>query len=168
MTDHTRDPLDQAIDQVAARLVSVEHDQAMADRIVARLPNRAARSAWAGALVPQAALATVLLVGVFLWTTREPELVREPVVDVVSAGAEAPALRTPMAPALRTTVTPRSDDSQFVLTPDHERALVPVAAPIALEVAALAASALPEEALVVIAPIVLTELPLSGESISPR
>jgi len=24
MTDHTRDPLDQAIDQVAARLVSVE------------------------------------------------------------------------------------------------------------------------------------------------
>ena len=160
MTDHTRDPLDQAIDQVAARLVSVEHDQAMADRIVARLPNRAARSAWAGALVPQAALATVLLVGVFLWTTREPELVREPVVDVVSAGAEAPALRT--------TVTPRSDDSQFVLTPDHERALVPVAAPIALEVAALDASALPEEALVVIAPIVLTELPLSGESISPR
>lgn len=168
MTDHTRDPLDQAIDQVAARLVSVEHDQAMPDRIVARLPERARQSAWLGALLPQAALATVLVAAVIMWMTREPDQVREPAVDVrraeASASAVAPVVAAEAeAPALRTV------DSQFVVTPDHERALVPVAAPMFLEVAGLAGpAALPAEPPVVLAPIVLTELPLSGESISPR
>jgi hypothetical protein len=54
------------------------------------------------------------------------------------------------------------------LPADHERSLAPVGEPTPLEVVSLASPSLPEEAFVVLAPIVLTELPLSGESISPH
>ena len=47
MSDPTRDPLDQAIDRVAARLVSVDHDEApWLERIVARLPERSGLGGW--------------------------------------------------------------------------------------------------------------------------
>ena len=46
MSDPTRDPLDQAIDRVAARMVSVDHDEVMVERIVARLPERSGLGGW--------------------------------------------------------------------------------------------------------------------------
>jgi hypothetical protein len=174
MSDPARDPLDQAIDRVAARLVSVEHDEAMVERIVARLPERNGVGGWLRVLAPQAALAAVLIVAGLVWMRSDREqVVRDPAVapSAVQAGGStvpapsaivsAPVNATRMAARRMTPAAP-------ALPADHERSLTPVEAPIPLEVVSLASPSLPEEAFVVLAPIVLTELPLSGESNSPR
>ncbi|MDO8677921.1 MAG: hypothetical protein Q7R30_05060 [Acidobacteriota bacterium] len=179
MSDPTRDPLDQAIDRVAARLVSVDHDDAMVQRLVARLPERSGVGGWLRVLVPQAAVATALVIAALVWTTSNREqVVRDPVAapSVAAAGVAArdvPAVPAPIvgaaAPAEATRVAARGVTETAMAEPaDHERSLAPVAALVALEVVSLASPSLPEEAFVVLAPIVLTELPLSGESISPR
>jgi len=179
MTDPTRDPLDQAIDRVAARLVSVDHDEAMADRIIVRLPERSGQGGWWRVLVPHAALATALVVAALVWSRsgREP-VVADPaaVPSVAQAGAaanEVPAV--PVAPAAVSApvnatriAARRATPAAPELPVDHERSLAPVEAPTLLEVVSLASPSLPEEAFVVLAPIVLTELPLSSESISPQ
>jgi hypothetical protein len=172
-----RRTLDQEIDQVAARMVGVDHDAAMADRIVARLPERPARGPWLGVLLPQAAAAVAILAAVVMWTTREPAV--DPNTDVgraaASLSAEAPGAKAEapaeteagaQAPDLQASVSSLSTVEPALL-PDHERALAPVAAPISIELAAIEAPALLDEPTLVLAPLVLTELPLSGESNSP-
>lgn len=179
MTEPDRDPLDTAIDRVAARLVSVEHDEVMVDRIITRLPERPGRRAWFAPLVPQAALAVCVAIVAFAWTTRDGgDVVREPrqLAPVARIEPEAPrvVVSSPAADATaRPLDKPKGLSPRLVLNGlaaprDHERSLVPVAAPVSLEVAALEAPALLDEAPVVVAPIVLTALPLSGESPSPR
>lgn len=198
MSDPTRDPLDQAIDRVAARLVSVDHDEpfdspigrasrrpaglaqdrAMVERIVTRLPERSGLGGWLRVLVPQAAVATVLIVAALVWTTSDREQVMRdpaaapPAAEAGSAASEVPPVRAPMpgvdTPVQATGVARRVTATAIAEPPDHERSLEPVAAPVPLEVVSLASPSLPEEAFVVLAPIVLTELALSGESISPR
>lgn len=177
MTEPTRDPLDQAIDRVAARLVSVDHDASMAERIVARLPERSGWGDWPRVLAPQAALAAVLIGAVLVWTMRgREEGVRNPAPSVAEAGGASPDGASVPGAAARADATvnaPRLAARRVTPAPaawpvDHERSLAPVDAPVALEVVSLASPSLPDEAFVVLAPIVLTELPLSGESISPR
>jgi hypothetical protein len=175
MNDHARDPLDKAIDHVAARLVSVEQDAAMVERLVAGLPERPARTGWFGVLVPQAAAAVAILVAVVMWTTRDRDEARDPVGDgrragtsVAAAPAVAPASVVAVIAKPRRPVVRRSLDGQLALVADHERGLDPAPAPIPFDVPALEALSTPEKAPLVVAPIVLTELPLSGESISPR
>lgn len=179
MNDPTRDPLDQAIDRVAARLVSVDHDRAMAERIVARLPERSSAGGWLRVLAPQAVLATVLIVAAWLWTTNDrDQVVRDPVpapsvAQAGTAASEAAVVPAP-SPAVSVPVNAtrmaarRVTPAALELPVDHERSLAPVEAPIPLEVVSLTSPLLPEEAVVVLAPIVLTELPLSGESNSPQ
>jgi hypothetical protein len=179
MTEPARDPLDQAIDRVAARLVSVDHDATMVDRIVGRLPERSGVGGWLRVLAPQAALATVLIVAGLVWTTSDREqVVSDPAAAPPVAGAGAPAREVSTvlvpptdveAPVNATRVAARRvTPIEAALPVDHERSLAPVEAPIPLEVVSLASPSLPEEAFVVLAPIVLTELPLSGESFSPH
>lgn len=198
MSDPTRDPLDQAIDRVAARLVSVDHDpfdsptgrasrrsdglaqdRQMVERIVTRLPERSGVGGWLRVLAPQAALATVLIVAAWVWTTSDREQgVREPVAapSVAQAGPVASEGSTvPSPPAgvhaprsANRLAARRATPAAAPLPADHERSLAPVAALVPLEVVSLASPSLPEEAFVVLAPIVLTELPLSGESNSPQ
>lgn len=179
MTDPTRDPLDQAIDRVAARLVSVDPDEAMTGRIVARLPERSGLGGWLRVLLPQAAVATALIVAALVWTTRNRDQVAHdpaaapPVAEAGVGAREVPAVPAAVpgvdAPIKATRVAARRvTPTAPELPADHERSLAPVDEPIALEVVSLASPSLPEEAFVVLAPIVLTELPLSGESISPQ
>ena len=133
MSDPTRDPLDQAIDRVAARLVSVDHDRAMVERIVAGLPERNGVAGWLRVLVPQAALATVLIVGAWLWMTGDREQVlRDPVAapSVAEAGAAAREGSTVPAPSAIVNATLmaalRESEAAPVLTDDHERSLAHV------------------------------------------
>ena len=179
MSDPTRDPLDQAIDRVAARLVSVDDDRAMVERIVARLPERNGLGGWLRVLLPQAAVATALIVTALVWTRGDRErVVPDPTPPPSIAQAGASASEVPVVPApsagASALVNPtriaarRVTPAAAALPVDHERSLAPVAAPVPLEVASLASPSLPEEAFVVLAPIVLTELPLSGESNSPQ
>ena len=179
MSDPARDPLDQAIDRVAARLVSVDHDEAMADRIVARLPERSGLGGWWRVLLPQAAVAAALIVAALVWTTRNRErVVPNPVTVPSRAEAGVAARDVPAVPATAAdvdapiqaaaVVVRRVTPAAAPLPADHERSLAPVGEPKPLEVVSLASPSLPEEALVVLAPLVLTELPLSGESNSPQ
>ena len=178
MNEPRRDPLDQAIDRVAARLVSVDHDEAMVERMVARLPERNGWSDWLRVLAPQAAVATALIVAALVWTTgTRKEVDRDPaaaaVADAGIAAREVPAVPAPIvavaSPAHVTRVAARRATETAIAEPaDHERSLAPVAALVPLEVVSLASPSLPGEAFVVLAPLVLTELPLSGEPISPR
>jgi len=181
MNDPTRDPLDQAIDRVAARLVSVDHDEAIVDRIVARLPERSGAGGWRRVLMPQAAIATALIIAALVWTTRNREQVDgDPVATPSVADAGVAAREVPAAPASVGAVAapptasrvaaPRVTEAETasVALADHERSLEPVAALVPLEVVSLASPPLLEEAPVVLSPIVLNDLPLSGEPNSPR
>jgi hypothetical protein len=177
MTEPTRDPLDQAIDRVAARLVSVDHDATMVDRIVGRLPERSGVGGWLRVLAPQAALATAIVVATLVWTMSDRQPVDRdpagaPAVAAAVPASEAPVAIAPIsaveAPARPTRVAARLTPPVAALPADHERSLAPVEAPIPLEIVSLASPSLPEEAFVVLLPIVLTELPLSGEAISPH
>ena len=179
MSDPMRDELDQAIDRVAARLVSVDHDAAMVERIVTRLPERSRAGGWLRVLVPQAAVGAALIVAALVWTTRDGEQVvgdLAPAPAVARAGTapdEVPAMPalpvTASAPVHATRMAARrATPAAPALPVDHEFSLAPVEAPKPLEVVSLASPSLPEEAFVVLAPIVLTELPLSGESNSPQ
>lgn len=179
MTDPTRDPLDQAIDRLAARLVSVDHDEAMTERIVARLPERSGPGGWLRVLVPQAALAAALIVAALVWSRsgREPVVADPAAVPSVAQAGVATSAVSPVPAPVAGVNTPvnatriaarRATPAATELPVDHERSLAPVEAPTPLEVVSLASPSLPEEAFVVLAPIVLTELPLSGESISPH
>jgi len=182
MTDPTRDRLDQAIDRVAARLVSVDHEAAMVEGIVARLPERSGVGGWLRVLAPQAAVAAALIVAALVWTRGDrdpvvPDSVAAPAVAQVGAaatevpaGAPPPAVRAPgSVPVGATRLAARRVIPDASEPPvDHERSLAPVESPQPLEVVSLASPSLPEDAFVVLAPIVLTELPLSGESNSPQ
>jgi hypothetical protein len=128
-------------------------------------------------LVPQGAIAAVLIVAAVVWTASNREKVtRDPVAAPSLAGAsagEVPAVHAPVpaveAPGEAPRMTARRATAAAIAEPaDHERSLAPVAAPVPLEIVSLASPSLPEEAFVVLAPIVLTELPLSGESSSPQ
>lgn len=172
----SRDPLDLAIDRVAARLVSVNHDAAMADRIVAQLPVPSGRWAWTVSLVPQAAVAILVAMLAFAWTASDRgsglrEASSSSVAGVRPARregsepAEQPrgtmaAIAIPPLPATRALRGPENEA-------DHERSLESVAALIPLDVAALEGPMPLDQAPVFLGPIVLTDLPLSSDP-SPR
>src|SRR5688572_29320971 len=123
----TRDRLDAAIDQVAARLVAVPDDGEMTLRIVSALPERTSRLRW---LVPQLAAIGALAIAALVWTTRNSTT---PAIATLSSsnGMPVTVLANTVLPsepgtALRTTPLERLEPLE-PLEPlperDHERAL---------------------------------------------
>ncbi len=162
MSDPTRDPLDQAIDRVAARMVSVDGtNDAMAERIVARLPERSGLGGWLRVLVPQAAVAAALIVGRAGVDDEESRTGgRDPVTRSVRRPRRRRAVTFPLfradsadvdAPVQADARGRAARDARLrpALPADHERSLAPVEAPTPLEVVSLASPSLPEEAFVV-------------------
>ena len=174
MTTPDRDHLDAAIDHVAARMVAVPDDGELALRIVTALPERTSRLRW---LIPQLAAIGAIVVAALIWTTRNntapalgtlPSEVA-PIVGLASAVTEnepGTVSRTlplehmeslePMEPVVQTAGV------------DHERALSPIEAVSALVVTDVAPSELPETPALELAPIEITDLPLTAESFPPR
>jgi hypothetical protein len=164
----TQIELDRAIDHVAKRLTHVEDDEALAARIVGSLPERRRGSWW---LVGPAfaALATIaIVIGAGLFPHRSPNEV-------------APIPGTPIAIISTPTTVVASMDSEPVRTkrveplerverleplvekPDHEFSLPSLASVAALSMKSLSPDALPEEAALSIAPIVLSDLALDPQ-----
>jgi hypothetical protein len=164
MTEHMPDQLTAAIDRVATRLVTVEPDQRMADRIASQLPERSAARSWMIMLAPQIAAAVgVVLLAFFLFSNR-PTQEGEPSATVL-AGVPMPVVEVPRTiPRAgleqRTLVVARVDD-----TLDRDFGL---AGPNAIALAAIADMPAIDVPLAEIAPIVLTELPLASDSPLPR
>jgi hypothetical protein len=177
-----KDPIDTAIDQVAARMVQVREDEELALRIASALPERSSRFRW---LIPQFTAIAAVAIAAVVWTMRDPAtpslLHASDVVAViavpntVAAVEPGTALRTlALESAFARMRELRRDEHLEPLEPlqpldgDHERSLPAIDALAALVVSDVAPDALPGSPALTLAPIEIADLPLTAESFSPR
>ena len=166
------DRLDDAIDQVASRLVAVPDDGEMTPRIVSALPERTSRLRW---LIPQFAAIGALAIAAFMWTTRDntaPAMATVPssngvplavLANAVAANEPGTALRTmplePLEPLER--LEPLSER-------DHERALPAIEALSVLSVAEADTTDIALPASIGLASIDIADLKLTAESFTTQ
>lgn len=164
-----RDRLDAAIDDVAARMVHVEEDAALALRIADALPGRSRVGWW----IPQLATVSALAVAFAWWSTNAPvtppnllpsraEFVASLPLAVV---ADEPATAARTGTSARTMPLERLESLEPF---DHARSLPSLTAMNALMVSDLTPEALPAWPALTLAPIGVTELPLTAESLSQK
>jgi hypothetical protein len=168
------DRLDEAIDQVAARLTEVTASAGLAQRIAASLPDR---SPWLlYSWIPRLAITAMLAAGVSFVVLRRFDDrstyvlrtfgVRSTDVQFAVAVSEH---RTNVEPALivrRTIVEPPQNDRRT--TADHERSLEAIVTPAALALGTVAPRDLPAQGSLGVEPLAIADLPLTAETISPR
>ena len=181
-----RDLLDTAIDQVTARMMQVRDDEELALRIASALPERSSRLGW---LLPQFAAIAAFAIAAMVWTMRDPAtpqlspLQSSDVVAVMAvpntvvAREPRTALRTlPLESAFarHNSGELRRDRPLEPLEPvepldgDFERSLPSIDAMTALAMSDLTPDELPATPALTLAPIEITELPMTAESFSPR
>ena len=165
------DRLDTAIDQVASRMVAVPDDGEMTLRIVSALPERTSRLRW---LIPQLAAIGALVIVALVWTMRNestPGIAMLPspagtsmigLANAVAADAPGTASRTMPLEGLEHL------DRMEPLDGDHDRALLPIEAVAALVVPSLSPVDIPATELLTIAPIAVSDLPMTAESFSQQ
>ena len=171
------DHLDDAIDQVAARLTQVDDDPALAARIVAALPQRAGWLAWHW-LLPRLAITTALAGAVTLIVLRpfndgstgvlRTENARTSIVEMprtVTPETPGTPIVEPLLTVRRTIVEPSSNVGRT--EDDHAFSLAALASPEALGLLSLTTEDLPAEDALAIAPLAIADLPLTAE-FSPR
>lgn len=165
------DRLDTAIDHVASRMVAVADDGEMTLRIVSALPERTSRLRW---LIPQLAAIGAIAIAALFWTTRSntrPALAALPTLDGPNMVglANAVAASEP-GTALRTMPLERLERLERLepLEGDHERALSPMEAVAALLVPSMSPVEIPATELLTIAPIAVSDLPMTAESFSQQ
>ena len=163
--------LDTAIDHVAARMVAVPDDGEMTRRIVSALPERTSRLRW---LIPQFAAIGAIVIAALAWPTRN-ESTADIAMRPSSAGASMIGLANPVAAdapgtALRTTPLEPLEPLEALepLEGDHERALLPIDAVAALVVPSMSPVEIPATELLTIAPIAVSDLPMTAESFSQQ
>ena len=172
-----RDRLDEIIDRSAARLVAVEPDAGLVERIVHQLPERETPArrvmlTW----LPQCAAVAAVIVAIVIWNRERPD---SDATNIPQTGPWAFVLLPASIDAVEPTVTaspqvvtlgrpvarPAMPDTGLL---DHERSLAFVERPDFLALPSIGAPSLEPEDALMLAPLVLTELPLSGEPSSPR
>jgi hypothetical protein len=175
------DRLDAAIDQVTARMVHVRDDEDLALRIASALPERSSRFHLRAArfggqvswLIPQFAAIAAFAIGVVLWTTRDtapPSLL--PSSDVVAVMA-VPNTVVASAPGTVFRIQPLEplvhlEPVEPLDRPDFDRSLAPIAPMTALVVTDVAPGELAPTPELLLAPLVIADLPLTAESFSPQ
>ena len=173
MSESPRHDFDRAIDRVAAQLVAVREDSDLLPHVMARLPERAP-STWFLAMPVQLAAGAALVLLAFLYGRPSREVTRRESL-AVTAGAsaiEARPLEAPRRPVAAPIPDPRSlirdprspIPALALARPDYDRSLAPVEALEGLELRAIAAPFLEIDAAAVIAPLVLSELPLASDT----
>jgi hypothetical protein len=175
MSDPIRDSLDDAIDRVASRLVSVKDDPDVARRIVAGLPPQPERGWWSVSLPLQvAAMAAVVLVIVYVRTSNPGERAsvenRDPTVVAREQPAHSPESRQeveqPHVAAATGSATRRvvrrPVDTQPVF------GLAAIEAPEQLSLSTLVATVpLEPVAPAAVSPLSISDLPLTGDPQPP-
>jgi hypothetical protein len=165
--------LDSAVDHVAKRMVAVPDDPEMVARIVSVLPERSSRLGW---LIPQFAALGLIVIAVVMWSTRERP----------ASTAVLPSTQIATASALRGVITPREPGTtrepgtvvrtQPVerleplepLRADFDRSLPALESMDSLMVSDLTPRELPASPALELAPLGVTDLPLTAESFPPR
>ena len=168
---NTRLDLDTAIDRVAARLTQVDDDPQLASRIVASLPER---STWFGGWVPRlAALALIVAATAAVLRMFDDRS------TAVLRSSSTIAVVTEFTPVIASRIEARiaPDDRRTIVEPplndlrtaaDFDRSLPPVAAPVAVDIAALSAGDLPAERALLLEPLDVPSLSLTAESFPER
>ena len=168
------DRLDEAIDRIAKRLTRVEDGAALANRILASLPDR---SPWLlHSWIPRLAITAMLaaaasLVVLRMFDGRSTDVRRTEVASAPLVEFRAAVERTSAEPELivrRTIVERQENDRRTIDAPDHEYSLREIDSPKALSVSVLASESLLVEEALSLAPLTIAELPLTAETISPR
>ena len=170
------DRIDDAIDQVAARMTRVDGDAELANRIIASLPER---SGWTLSwLMPRLAMTAVLAIGVSLVVLTN---VRTNVPADVQTNVR-PNVRTDVTTIVQSDVLPndrlnaRLNDRLNIRMnarpndrpSDHERSLPSIEAVSALSVTSIASEPLSEDAPLTLKPLEIADLPLTADIFSPR
>ena len=169
-----RDRLDESIDQVASRMVRVAGDDDLASKIISALPERVTWFGWlTHSWAPRLAMIAIAVTAGIMWGTRRPQPIAPAAVI-----ASVPTILAPtgFATAVKELEPNRTKpvESLEPLEPmepssvDHERSLPSIAAVGALSIDALVPVSLPEDAPLTLKPLAIDELPLAGETISPR
>jgi hypothetical protein len=173
------DHLDEAIDQVAARLTRVDDNDALAANIINALPERVSWFGWLfHSWAPRLAMIAIVVAAGMVWGNRRevstpiaPPLASvQPVAAptaLVAAVREAVPNRTMRLERLERLerVAPFAPSGQRV---DFDRSLPAIAAVSPLEFGSLAPVSLSEDAPLTLAPLTIADLPLTAETISPR
>lgn len=171
----SRVDLDQAIDRVAKRLTHVGDDPHFSERVVTALPGQATWFGWlTQSWAPRLAMVAIVAGTAAFWNARhvtevtpaQPPLASVAYVDWSQLVGAAVA-REPLA-LVRTMPLERLEPLEPLARLDHERSLPSIEAPSAVEIAALSAGDLPAESALSLAPIVITDLPLTAESFPQR
>ena len=168
-----KDPIDTAIDHVAARMVQVREDEDLAFRIASALPERSSRLRW---LTPQFAAIAAFAIAAVVWTTREtapPSLLPSSDAAAMAGTRNTVTAIAPGTIARGTAVRTRPLELLEPLEPveplegDHERSLPPIAGMRALVMSEVSPVELPATPALTLAPIEITDLPLTAESFPP-
>jgi len=170
----SRDRLDEAIDHVVARMVRVEENDVLATQIINALPERAGWFGWLfHSWAPRLAMIAMIVTAGIVWGNKEPATspqldalaskvtVMEPAA-LVATVRQAAAIRTmPLEP-----VEPLEPLEPSRM--DFDRSLPALAAVGSLDFDSLAPDALPASEGLVLESLVIADLPLTAEPISPR
>lgn len=162
--------LDDAIDQVAARMTAVKEDDGLALRIASSLPARSGWSLhWLMPRLAVGALAAFTLAAVLMpFDDRSTDVPRTdggmanlPIVEVPSDKHRT--VVEPSSTVRRTTVERPSNERGTTVDADHAFSLAAIEPPDALSLSPLTPSELAPEALVALEPLVIAHLPLTAE-----
>jgi len=170
-----RDRLDEAIDQVAARLTRVDDNGALASQIINALPERVSWFGWLfHSWAPRLAMVAIVVAAGIVWGNRGQEVstpgasplassqpITTPIVLVASVREAAPNRTMPLEHLEALEPLERREH-------DFERSLPAIEAVAALALDALAPVSLPEDARLTLEPLAIADLPLTDSSNPPR
>ena len=175
-TNRDIDRLDAAIDQTAARMVAVPDDPEMVARIVSALPERSSRLGW---LIPQFAALGAIVIAAVVWSTRERPAVQAllPSTEIATATAFRGVVTSrdlgtirELETVVRTQPLERLEPVEPLepLGSDFDRSLPALETVDSLMVSDLTPRELPASPALELAPIGVSDLPLTAESFPPR
>lgn len=162
------DPLDQAIDQTAARMVTVADDPDLVMRIVGLLPARSSRLGW---LMPQVAAVSAVALVAILWSTRQrpamPPLL--PSIEITAVAALPRALARNPGTAMRPMPVERLESlERLEPSSDFDRSLPAIAPVAALAMGEVQTRDLEPPAPIGIASIDIADLKMTAETFSQK
>lgn len=170
MNTNDKDRLDAAIDHVAKRMVAVPDDPEMVARIVSALPERSSRLGW---LIPQLAALGAIVIAAVVWSTRERPA--SPAVlpsTQIAATTVLPGVIAPREPGTVVRTQPLEPlepvEPLEPLDTDFDRSLPALESVDSLMVSDVTPHELPASPALELAPIGVTDLPLTAESFPPR
>ncbi|HUQ86573.1 MAG TPA: hypothetical protein VM096_03380 [Vicinamibacterales bacterium] len=170
MTDH----LDCAIDRVAAEMTRVQNNDALASQIISALPDRTVRPGWMfqSWMVRVAMIAMIVTAGL-VWSARRASEV--PRVDVLASTQLVTTPSELIAIALEAqpnrTMPREPVEPMEAVEPsetDFDRSLSSIGAVPSLTLDSLTPALLPQSERLVLESLVIGDMPLTAEAISPR